>query len=89
MINSEKYMQEAISEAIISLREGNHGFGAVIVKDNEIISKAHDLEETNGDPTSHAEVNAIRLATMMIGKNLDVAAHYYQLMSHVPCVQPQ
>jgi tRNA(adenine34) deaminase len=59
MTNLEKYMQEAISEAIISLREGNHGFGAVIVKDNEIISKAHDLEETNQDPTSHAEIDEI------------------------------
>lgn len=82
MINLEKYMQEAISEAIISLREGNHGFGAVIVKDNEIISKAHDLEETNGDPTSHAEVNAIRLATIIIGKNLNGCI---LLSTHEPC----
>jgi tRNA(Arg) A34 adenosine deaminase TadA len=82
MINLEKYMQEAIYEAIISLREGNHGFGAVIVKDNEIISKAHDLEETNRDPTSHAEVNAIRLATMIIGKNLNGCI---LLSTHEPC----
>jgi len=82
MINLEKYMQEAISEAKISLREGNHGFGAVIVKDNEIISKAHDLEETNQDPTSHAEINAIRLAASIIGKNL----HGCILLStHEPC----
>ena len=82
MINLEKYMQEAISEAKISLREGNHGFGAVIVKDNIIISKAHDLEETNGDPTSHAEINAIRLAASIIGKNLDGCI---LLSTHEPC----
>jgi len=64
-------MQMAIEEAILSLREGNHGFGAVIVKDNEIISKAHDLEESAGDSTLHAEINAIRLASDKIGKNLE------------------
>ena len=87
MINLEKYMQEAISEAMISLREGNHGFGAVIVKDNEIISKAHDLEKTSEDTTSHAEVNAIRLASMIIGKNLNGCT---LLSTHepCPCVQP-
>ena len=82
MINLEKYMQEAISEAMISLREGNHGFGAVIVKDNEIISKAHDLEETNQDPTSHAEINAIKLASMIIGKELNGCI---LISTHEPC----
>ncbi len=44
---------------IIMLRKGNHGFRAFIVKDNEIIAWAHDLEEAEGDST-YAEFNAIR-----------------------------
>lgn len=66
----EKYMKLAIKEAITSLREGNHGFGAVIIKDGEIISFAHDRENTENDPMSHAEINAIKLASQRLGKNL-------------------
>ena len=36
--------------------------GAVIVKDDKIIAKAHNLREKSNDPTSHAEVNAVRKA---------------------------
>lgn len=82
MSNLENHMQIAIEEAILSLREGNHGFGSVIVKDNEIISKAHDLEESIGDSTSHAEINAIRLASNKIGKNLEGCI---LLSTHEPC----
>ncbi|MGD8780940.1 MAG: nucleoside deaminase [Ignavibacteria bacterium] len=82
MTNSEKFMEAALKEAKISLREGNHGFGAVIVNDNEIISKAHDLEETVKDPTSHAEINAIKLASKIVGKNLSGCI---LVSTHEPC----
>jgi guanine deaminase len=56
-------MQEAIKEAEKGM-EKNHGgpFGAVIVKDNKIISKAHN-EVFKNDPTAHAEMEAIRKAS--------------------------
>ncbi len=44
-----EYMKTAIDEARNSLREGNNGFGAVIVKDGRIVSSTHDLEETEND----------------------------------------
>lgn len=82
MRSLESFMRLAIKEACISLREGNHGFGAVIIKDGEVISKAHDEEETEGDPTSHAELNAIRLASQKLGKHLTGC----QIVStHEPC----
>lgn len=78
----EEYMKKAINEAEESLREGNNGFGAVIVKNGEIISSAHDREDTENDPTSHAEVNAIRAACEKLGKNL---AGCTLISTHEPC----
>jgi tRNA(adenine34) deaminase len=78
----EDMMRIAMEEAKQSLREGNHGFGAVIIKDNQIIAAAHDEEETAQDPTSHAELNAIRIASKSFGKNL----HECSIVStHEPC----
>lgn len=67
----EFWMRVAIGEAEESLREGNKGFGAVIIKDGEMVAAAHDYEETEGDATSHAEINAIKIASQKIGKNLN------------------
>ncbi|MCC8181124.1 MAG: nucleoside deaminase [Planctomycetes bacterium] len=69
-VNLESAMKVAIGEAEESLRQGNKGFGAVIVKDGNIIAKAHDWEETDADPTSHAEINAIKISAKTLGKNL-------------------
>ena len=58
-------MQKAIEESKSNL-ENNYKkggpFGAVIVKDGEIISSAHNTVIECNDPTAHAEVNAIRKA---------------------------
>jgi tRNA(adenine34) deaminase len=78
----ERAMQVAIDEAKQSLRECNHGFGAVVIKDNEIISQAHDEEETRQDCTSHAEINAIRNASSIIGKDLSGCTI---VSTHEPC----
>ncbi len=59
-----KFMEEAVKEAYKAIREGEGGpFGAVIVKDGEIIARAHNEVIKTNDPTMHAEVNAIRKAT--------------------------
>ncbi len=61
-------MQTAVDEARHGM-DHNHGgpFGAVIVKDGKIISKAHnDVLRTN-DPTAHAEILAIRQASETLG----------------------
>lgn len=58
-------MKKAIEESKSNL-ENNYKkggpFGAVIVKDGEIISSAHNTVIESNDPTAHAEVNAIRKA---------------------------
>ena len=64
-----KFMKEALEEAIIGMRSGDGGpFGAVIVKDGKIIAKVHNEVIKTNDPTMHAEVNAIRKATQLLGR---------------------
>lgn len=58
----EKYMRIALKEAQNAVILDEVPVGAVIVKDGIILSKAHNLREKSNDPTSHAEINAIRKA---------------------------
>ena len=58
----EKYMRIALKEAQKAIIFDEVPVGAIIVKDDKIIAKAFNKRETTNDPTSHAEVNAIRKA---------------------------
>ncbi len=82
MYNLEKLMRVAIEEARISLREGNSGFGAVIIKGRDVISKAHDTDKTSGDPTQHAEMNVVRSAAGELGRDLSDCV---LVSTHEPC----
>ena len=61
------FMQAAMAEADIALSLGEVPIGAVIVFEGEIIGRGHNLRETSNDPTSHAEMVAIRQAAEAIG----------------------
>src|SRR3546814_14096469 len=67
MENSEEYLREAIALAYANAEKGGRPFGAVIVRDGRIIAKAINEISATGDPTSHAELNAIRLASKSLG----------------------
>ena len=56
------YMQRAIELSKQSISNGGGPFGAVIVKDGEIIAESSNSVTQDNDPTAHAEVNAIRKA---------------------------
>ena len=58
----EKFMLQAIKEAKKSALMDEIPVGAVIVKDNKIIARGHNLREKSNDPTMHAEIVAIRKA---------------------------
>ena len=58
----QKFMDEALKEARKAYKKDEVPIGAIIVKDNEIISKAHNLVETKKDATMHAEIIAIERA---------------------------
>ena len=67
-MNDLEIMQLGIEEADKTMRMNIGGpFGAVVVKDGEIISVASNHVLANNDPTAHAEVEAIRAA----GKKLN------------------
>lgn len=67
-----KYMQRAISLAKENMKTGGGPFGAVIVRNGEIVAEAANHVTKNNDPTAHAEVEAIRLAGENL-KNYDLA----------------
>ena len=58
----EAFMHEAIRLSEESVARGGGPFGAVIVKDGEIIASRSNSVTLDNDPTAHAEVNAIRAA---------------------------
>ena len=82
MTGLETFMVMAIEEAMMSLREGNCGFGAVIAKNNALIAKAHDTEKTLGDATAHAEMAVIRSASDKLGRDL---CGCILIATHEPC----
>ncbi|MEH2090436.1 nucleoside deaminase [Nostoc sp.] len=58
-MNPESFMRLALAEA----KEGDAPYGAVIVKDNEVVAVAHNTVRRDNDPSAHAEINAIRSLT--------------------------
>jgi tRNA(adenine34) deaminase len=60
--NDEYFMREAIKEAEIAASIGEVPIGAVVVRNGEIIARAHNERETGKDATRHAEIIAIERA---------------------------
>ncbi|MGV0104197.1 CMP/dCMP deaminase, zinc-binding [Nostoc sp. DSM 114160] len=58
-MNPESFMRLALAEA----KKGDAPYGAVIVKDNEVVAVAHNTVNRDNDPSAHAEINAIRSLT--------------------------
>ncbi|MBN1864892.1 MAG: nucleoside deaminase [Victivallales bacterium] len=65
----KEFMKEAVAEAVRGVLAGDGGpFGAVIVRDGEVVSKAHNMVIRLNDPTAHAEILAIRGACATLGR---------------------
>ena len=56
----DKFMQTAVAEARATQAEGGHPYGAALVRGEEIIGAGQDRMVQHNDPTSHAEIEAIR-----------------------------
>jgi len=79
-------MQLAISQAEIAYGLGEVPVGAVIVdsKSKQIIVSCHNLVETCGDPTAHAEILAIRAACDKIGSKFLTDCDIYVTLEPCP-----
>jgi tRNA(adenine34) deaminase len=56
------FIREALIEAGKAARIGEVPVGALLVYEGQVIARAHNLKETSGDPTAHAEILALRNA---------------------------
>ncbi|QHI37290.1 tRNA-specific adenosine deaminase [Kordia antarctica] len=61
------FMKKALQEAEMALEKGEVPVGAVIVIDNRVIARGHNLTETLNDVTAHAEMQAITAAANFLG----------------------
>jgi tRNA(adenine34) deaminase len=84
IFSDEYYMKKALDEAKIAFEEGEIPVGAIIVCNNQIIAKAHNLTEKMHDVTAHAEIIAITAAAEFLGAKYLTDCTLYVTLE--PCV---
>ncbi len=86
IFNHEWFMREALKEANKAYEMGEVPVGAVVVYENKIIGKGHNLTEQLHDVTAHAEMQAITAAANFIGaKYLSECTMYVTLEPCIMC----
>ena len=83
-MTDERFMREALLEARAAFEEGEVPVGAVVVRDGEIISRAHNTRERDKNALCHAELLAIDRACRALGGWRLVGCHLYVTLE--PCV---
>lgn len=82
----EKFMRMALNEAMRALDKKEVPIGAVVVAGDRIIGRGHNLVETLGDATAHAEMQAITAAMSSLGgKYLNDCTLYVTVEPCVMC----
>ena len=79
-----RYMRMALEEARAALQDDEIPIGAVIVADGRVIGRGHNMTETLGDVTAHAEMLAITAATQTLGGKYLTGATIYVTVE--PCL---
>lgn len=79
-MSAESFMRLAIEEA----RKSETPFGAVIVKDGQVVQHSGNTVQPDNDPTCHAEVNAIRQLTKRLG-SASLSGDYTLYTTCEPC----
>ena len=64
----EKFMREALAEARAAAAVGEVPIGAVVVRDGEIVARAHNRRELDQNPSAHAEFAALCAAAQSLGR---------------------
>lgn len=80
------HMRAALDEARAAIAHEDVPVGAVVVRAGEVVARARNRREADGDPTAHAEVSALREAGLRRGRwRLDDCALYVTLEPCVMC----
>jgi tRNA(Arg) A34 adenosine deaminase TadA len=83
MTQTTKFLCEAIELAHANLEEGGQPFGAVLVKDGEVLATGVNRIQATNDPTAHAELLAVREACQKVGSPILAGTTMYA--SGQPC----
>lgn len=83
-VNDEKYMRLALMEASKALRCQEIPIGCVLVADDQIVGRGHNLTEALQDVTAHAEMQAITAAAETLGGKYQPECTLYVTVE--PCV---
>lgn len=85
-LKDEKFMRMALNEAERALERKEVPIGAVVVAGDRVVGRGHNLVETLGDATAHAEMQAITAAmTTLGGKYLNDCTLYVTVEPCVMC----
>ena len=79
----ENYIRRAVALAAAAREKGNHPFGALLVRDGEIVLEAENTVNTGVDVTAHAELNLVRKGWQELGP--EVLAECTLYTSTEPC----
>jgi tRNA(adenine34) deaminase len=86
LFSDEFFMNEALKEALKAFEKDEVPVGAVIVCNNQIVARSHNLTEELNDVTAHAEMMAITAAESYLGsKHLNDCTLYVTLEPCVMC----
>ncbi len=66
--DDERFMRLALQEAAAAAELGEVPIGAVVVHNGEVVAQAHNLRETDADPSAHAEFSALVAASRALGR---------------------
>jgi len=84
MSDHEKFMAIAMEEALTGVKEGEQPFGACVVRDGEVICRAHSIKVGTHNITDHAETRAVGLATVVLKKNSLAGCTFYSVCEPCP-----
>ncbi len=82
-MSRDRFLREAVQLAAESVSAGGGPFGALVVRDGEIVGRGKNRVTASQDPTAHAEVVAIREACATLGSHQLVGCELYS--SSEPC----
>lgn len=84
LFSDEYFMRKALDEAYAAYERDEIPVGAIVVSNNKIIAKGHNLTETLTDVTAHAEMQSITAAANYLGGKYLIDCTLYVTLE--PCV---